>query len=604
MFLRKHILLLFGFLFLTFSSSGQQLSDESNSTQYSNSSTLADSIINYGKTFLDTPYRYAGTGPNSFDCSGFSSFVYHHFGYELDHSSAGQAEQFSAIKRSTLKPGDLVFFAGSSKSKRVGHVGIVVNANEEGKFNFIHASCDHGVVISSSEEPYYSSRYIKANRVINETPLEMVASENVNQDKTEPVPTSPKVFKKTIPAKFHTVKKGETLSEIAEKYGLTVASLKNKNGIRGNKLKLKQRLKVKEAQTYTESESTQIAEAKSLELAKKSATKSDNQPLTHKVLKGETLFSISKSCGLSVAEIKELNAIEGNAVKLGQLLVIAKTPEENNKPVASSTRPKVEKAETKPIAKTEIKPEVVTEEAQIQEEIPEVVVRIEPKQESKSKPASSTRIIVHKVHSGENLATIARDFKVSLDELKRINNLEEIRVNVGQEVFICLNPDVVVINPFAKTISNPVVTKQTTTNGNDELTSKAEQKAKEIEPEKVLPSKTITYKVKKKETLARIAVKFNMTVAELKELNDLSSTKVQVGQRLVVSQLTTETLKNKNSKSETKPKTIHHKVKSGESYSTIAHKYKCHLDDLKDWNRKVGSHLQPGDVLIIKSSKK
>ena len=168
----------FFFFVLTFSSFSfsQSLTGKANTyatdsvnfkSFYPGQVSLTDSIVNYGKIFLHSPYRSGGKGSSgSFDCSGFTSFVYGNFGYKLGASSSDQAEQFDAIDRSSLKKGDLVFFSGRLAGKRVGHVGIVVNTNPDGNFNFIHASTQHGVIISSSDEPYYLRRYIKAGRVV------------------------------------------------------------------------------------------------------------------------------------------------------------------------------------------------------------------------------------------------------------------------------------------------------------------------------------------------------------------------------------------------------------------------------------------------------
>ncbi|MDR2816240.1 MAG: C40 family peptidase, partial [Proteiniphilum sp.] len=133
------------------------------------SATLRDDIIQYGKQYLGKPYRYAGKGPNSFDCSGYTSFVFKKFGYRLDSGSAGQDRQTATIaKKEELRAGDLVFFEGSRKDGRVGHVGIVTETFANGRFKFIHSSTTNGVIISSSTEPYYASRYLRGGRVLEE----------------------------------------------------------------------------------------------------------------------------------------------------------------------------------------------------------------------------------------------------------------------------------------------------------------------------------------------------------------------------------------------------------------------------------------------------
>lgn len=138
---------------------------------YSYPNTLADSIIEYAKLFLGVPYMSAGKGPNKFDCSGFTSFVFRHFGYELRATSKGQLDDGWKVitKPEELRCGDLVFYGGRSKTREIGHVGIVVSNDPiRRRFMFIHASVRLGVTISSSTESYYVPRYITACRILPE----------------------------------------------------------------------------------------------------------------------------------------------------------------------------------------------------------------------------------------------------------------------------------------------------------------------------------------------------------------------------------------------------------------------------------------------------
>lgn len=128
---------------------------------------IAD-ILDYASKFQGTRYRLGASGPNRFDCSGFTSFVFAKFGYKLNRTSGGQVENGKIIAKNELQPGDLVFFNGRrAGGSRIGHVGIVTAAdNENETFEFIHASCSQGVVVSKSTEAYYDKRYVKACRVI------------------------------------------------------------------------------------------------------------------------------------------------------------------------------------------------------------------------------------------------------------------------------------------------------------------------------------------------------------------------------------------------------------------------------------------------------
>ena len=134
-------------------------------------STLADSIIEYAKLFLRVPYKMAGKGPDKFDCSGFTSYVFRHFGYELRATTKGQLDDgWKVITRpDELQCGDLVFYGGRKKKREIGHVGIVVSNDPIcHSFTFIHATVKLGVTISTSTEAYYVSRYITACRILPE----------------------------------------------------------------------------------------------------------------------------------------------------------------------------------------------------------------------------------------------------------------------------------------------------------------------------------------------------------------------------------------------------------------------------------------------------
>lgn len=125
-----------------------------------------DQIINYAKKFLGTPYRYAGATPSGFDCSGFINYVMGNFGFELTRTSYGLAEYGKTVKLADIRPGDLMFFKGSStKSTRVGHVALVIEVTPDA-IKFIHSSTSRGVVIDNFKtSKYYIPRYITTKRL-------------------------------------------------------------------------------------------------------------------------------------------------------------------------------------------------------------------------------------------------------------------------------------------------------------------------------------------------------------------------------------------------------------------------------------------------------
>ena len=125
-----------------------------------------DDMLNEAFSHLGARYRRGHSGPNSFDCSGFTSYVFKNMGIELNRSSRSQYTQGEAVDKDELRTGDLVFFTGSNSRGPIGHVGIVVDVDHvDGSFNFIHASIK-GVKVSNSKERYYSRRYVGARRVM------------------------------------------------------------------------------------------------------------------------------------------------------------------------------------------------------------------------------------------------------------------------------------------------------------------------------------------------------------------------------------------------------------------------------------------------------
>lgn len=124
-----------------------------------------DAIINYAKKFLGVPYRWGGTTPSGFDCSGFINYVFGNFGFDLVRTSYGLAELGTTVKLSEIQPGDLMFFKGSNvNSTKVGHVALVIEVTPEA-IKFIH-SANSGVRIDNFKtSKYYIQRYVKTKRL-------------------------------------------------------------------------------------------------------------------------------------------------------------------------------------------------------------------------------------------------------------------------------------------------------------------------------------------------------------------------------------------------------------------------------------------------------
>lgn len=140
-----------------------------------NGSELAKEMIEYAAKFLGTPYVWGSTGPKSFDCSGFTSYVYRKFGIHINRTSGQQYTQGTKVSVKNLQPGDLLFFSSRRSGRRgVGHVAMVASVDREnGTCKFIHASTRRGVVYQNfPDNGYYSNHFIGAKRIINDGHIE------------------------------------------------------------------------------------------------------------------------------------------------------------------------------------------------------------------------------------------------------------------------------------------------------------------------------------------------------------------------------------------------------------------------------------------------
>ena len=131
-------------------------------------SLTINSLLDEAMSHIGARYRSGSKGPNAFDCSGFTSYVFRQVeGTNIGSSSRDQYARNVPVSRSEMLRGDLVFFTSPSSGRNVGHVGIVVDVDPINRtFNFIHASSSEGVKISNSNDGFYARRFIGVRRVL------------------------------------------------------------------------------------------------------------------------------------------------------------------------------------------------------------------------------------------------------------------------------------------------------------------------------------------------------------------------------------------------------------------------------------------------------
>lgn len=129
-------------------------------------SANGQAVVDLAKQFLGIKYVYGGSGPKTFDCSGYTRYIAKQFGISLAHSATSQWQSGKGTKvtKDQLEPGDFVFFCDPSRSngKACSHCGIYI-----GNGQFIHASSSKGKVVISElfTSSYYNGYFVGGLRL-------------------------------------------------------------------------------------------------------------------------------------------------------------------------------------------------------------------------------------------------------------------------------------------------------------------------------------------------------------------------------------------------------------------------------------------------------
>jgi hypothetical protein len=120
-------------------------------------------ITKKAREYMGVPYKYAGAGPDGFDCSGFVYFVYREAaGMDVSRSTAGIWNSGKKIPLAETRPGDVLLF--TTVRPGPSHTGIVLENGPNGVI-FIHAASQGaatGIIISNMNERYYKTRFLGA----------------------------------------------------------------------------------------------------------------------------------------------------------------------------------------------------------------------------------------------------------------------------------------------------------------------------------------------------------------------------------------------------------------------------------------------------------
>lgn len=237
---------------------------------------------------------------------------------------AWQIYRYNDLKRGeSLDPGEIVYL---KPKKRKGTVAVVTVKEGESMRDI---SQEYGIKLRHlyKKNRLKPGMQVKAGEVLSlqrksaETPVVMTKDEIEEADK--PISKSADPANPVTPSEklFHEVKSGETLYSIAAKYGVAVEDLMRWNNLGGNSLKAGQVLVLKKSVKYDKGDSKDTSAG---------AAQVKSSVKYHIVMSGETLYSISKLYNQPVDSIKIWNNLADNSIKPGQELIVNKWEKKYN----------------------------------------------------------------------------------------------------------------------------------------------------------------------------------------------------------------------------------------------------------------------------------
>ena len=399
--------------------------------------------------------------------------------------------------------------------------------------------------------------------------------------------------------KSHRVRSRETISQVARKYGVTTSQIKKWNGLRSNKLRKNQVLKIYVTQrvkvpvenndrnkpttptapttpepdtsattAQPDNSSTEVDESTTDETEVVEPKPEKTVAVKyHKVRRGETLGSIARRYGISVSQLKRWNGLRSNTAKVGTTLKVSNPAKQSKSTTTTTTTTSNEKqkyytvkrgdslssiAERFGVTVAQLRDWNGIEADNINAGVRIAVDASASRRVSKPEVKTST----YTVKKGDGLGAIAERHGMTLQEIRELNGLKDNNIQAGQKL---------------------------------KVTGKASEERSE-KPE----VKTSTYTVKKGDGLGAIAERHGMTLQEIRELNGLKDNNIQAGQKLKVTGKASE---ERSEKPEAKSST--YTVKKGDSLGAIAERFGVTVDQLRDWNGIKGNNIQAGQKLTI-----
>lgn len=306
---------------------------------------------------------------------------------------------------------------------------------------------------------------------------------------------------------WYVVRSGETLSEVASQFDVSTATLRRLNGISGDRIYPGQRLMLR------------------------AITRKENEPQTYEVKRGDTLWHIASVYGLSVSELKELNHSQSDRIYPGSVLIVEEAQEEA--PVEPEQFEYIVKEGdnlSKIAQRYNVSLGLIRQLNHLKGD------RIYPGDTLQLKP-SSLEEAVHIVRPGETLSAIALKYQIPMTDLMEINGLTGSRILVGQKLHLkaaSSQMHIVERGDALWEISSAYGIPVEDIKALNDLKSDLVYPGQELRLGAKAPTYAGSYTVKPGDYLERIARLHQMSVAEIQSVNGLRTSVIHPGDTLRV----------------------------------------------------------------------
>lgn len=278
---------------------------------------------------------------------------------------------------------------------------------------------------------------------------------------------------------------------------------------------------------------------------------------TYIVQSGDTLYGISKQFGISVEDIKLTNNLSNNNIVVGTSLVI---------PSAATTLLYIVKTGDSLYSIAKKYDTTVADLMRINNLKSNVLHVGQQLKIPINDIGNGNDYIIYVVKSGDSLYSISKKYGITVNDLRKYNNLSSDLLSIGQQLKI----------PNSGSGGNGSVSDD-----------------------------TLIYIVKSGDTLYSIAKKYNMSVDNLKKINNLSSNNLSVGQPIKILVQEGNAIPIGSScygEGYNEPSYVTYVVRSGDSLYLIAKKYGVSVDSIKKLNNLSSNNLSIGQILKIKEN--